>query len=519
MIIQCATKFDRHQFEKRPKACTAESHITFNDYSRMHVMSKRVHKYFRGAAPEWVINDHKFREVVVRYLEQRNYIAPQPHKSYEERLAAVDAAARKNYLPRYRALLDRLVNKSVSPVEVQNVDTKIVLEERGFAAIVVAVAYGYYRRGLNSVELANELGMKPPHVRILLYRLRAVAHQIESGESNGKRVVTFEVRDQVRELYKNGHSIQETAQRAGVSGATVRLLLKRDGLTPPRQRIKHETYKKAAERCVQCAQTARPSRVLCQERASKAAVHHRELRQRKAEVRDQIRELYNKGLTVSETAHQAGVAYCTARTLLKREGLLVRRQAKHETRKEFYDRLKAAGRCVQCAETARSRRILCQECASKAAVHHRERRQRKADAQQLFRGKPRGRHKPLPKEQVLAMYGAGQPTKQIAQEVGATHSGVWQFLRREGVLVRRQAKRETSKEFYDRMKAAGLCVQCGQTARQGRIHCQDCACKAVIRAQELREQKAAAKQLVTEAAQKLVEGARGGNDSNSLCPS
>jgi hypothetical protein len=52
---------------------------------------------------------------------------------------------------------------------------QISLVFRGLPAIMSAVVYCYYRLGWDSTTIAEEFGIKPPHVRIVLYRLNQLA--------------------------------------------------------------------------------------------------------------------------------------------------------------------------------------------------------------------------------------------------------------------------------------------------------------------------------------------------------
>ncbi len=157
--------------------------LSFSDYGRMHIAargrsSNTVH--CRTGVPEWALDDEQTREVITRYLEYRNYLAPALDKTYEERLARVNEASARQF-PAGMQLLKSRLDRRVSDVEIMNADTKLVLEQRGFPALVSAVVYMSYRLNYDSVEVCKETGVKPPHVRILLYRLNKVAKDIEQG--------------------------------------------------------------------------------------------------------------------------------------------------------------------------------------------------------------------------------------------------------------------------------------------------------------------------------------------------
>jgi hypothetical protein len=164
---------------------SAETGLSFQDIGRMHCVRRSQAVKRRKGTPIWALNDASLREVICRYLEHRYYLPSAPHKSFEERLAICKAEASKS-IPRYVELLDSLLDRqeSLRSVEIQNVDSKIVLERRGFPAIVCAVVYQSYRLGWSSTQVAAETGMKPPHVRILLYRLGRVWADMQSGRQD-----------------------------------------------------------------------------------------------------------------------------------------------------------------------------------------------------------------------------------------------------------------------------------------------------------------------------------------------
>lgn len=56
-------------------------------------------------------------------------------------------------------------------VEIEGLDTYLRYTRNGGAGVLAQVVYLYYRVGLDSVGVAEETGLKPPHVRQLLYRL------------------------------------------------------------------------------------------------------------------------------------------------------------------------------------------------------------------------------------------------------------------------------------------------------------------------------------------------------------
>lgn len=228
--------FDPHAFAgRRPHAVSAETGISFQDYGRMHVMRRARVQERRLPTPLWAIRDEWLRILLVTYLEERFYCKPPVGQTLTVRL---DLARRSAlyYAPRKRELLDQWLDdyhviaktrlgglsdeqvleaflglrevKGQLPIDVevarnymtskklrdleiqiQNIDTDLVLTEKGHAEVIVAVVYLYYRLGWDSVTVAEQLGLKSPHVRQVLARLHGTWRSSLSHLEGGKEPV------------------------------------------------------------------------------------------------------------------------------------------------------------------------------------------------------------------------------------------------------------------------------------------------------------------------------------------
>lgn len=152
----------------------------------MHVYRREKGRLRRGPSPEWAQNNEQTTELILKFLEARFYTKCEG--SNAERRQQVEKAA-ASCLPQMRqALADHVLRYNAAvksgatekeletiAIEIQNQDTQIVLTERGVPAILSAVVYCYYRLGWDSTAIAEEFGVKPPMVRIWLYRLNQLA--------------------------------------------------------------------------------------------------------------------------------------------------------------------------------------------------------------------------------------------------------------------------------------------------------------------------------------------------------
>lgn len=193
--------------------------IAFGDFTQMHVQRHERVQDRRLPTPKWAVRDEYLRELVVTYLEERFYVRQMEAEPLLERLRVARNAA-ELYAPRKRELLDDwledyhtlathgqlnlpddevidtftslkhiggqlpinaeiarayLTRKKLRDLEIQiqNIDTDLVLTDRGHAEMIVAIVYLYYRLGWDSVTVAEQLQLKPPHVRQVLARLHS----------------------------------------------------------------------------------------------------------------------------------------------------------------------------------------------------------------------------------------------------------------------------------------------------------------------------------------------------------
>jgi len=140
------------------------------------------------------MNDEQTRAVVLRLSEDRLAVRERTGTD-QERIARI-AAKSQAVLPEKKRLLENLVlqhhrltveraSKEIIDslaVQIQVMDTDILMLERGVVAVATAIAYRYYRQGANSVEIAEELGIKSPMTRVWLYRMNTVANRLGIGD-------------------------------------------------------------------------------------------------------------------------------------------------------------------------------------------------------------------------------------------------------------------------------------------------------------------------------------------------
>ena len=186
-MFESGLHFDLYQFAgRRNRPASKETSISFEDYGRMSTRTRHRNLDRRLPTPAWALSDVWLRKLLILFLETRAQMRP----SKDDLLTRRDIAERqiKKRLPQWNATVDTLQHEYVEArregaskealknmeVEIENLDTLIRVTQKGTLATLAAVVVLYYRMRKDSVEVAEELQLKPPHVRMLLYRLNEI---------------------------------------------------------------------------------------------------------------------------------------------------------------------------------------------------------------------------------------------------------------------------------------------------------------------------------------------------------
>lgn len=221
--------------------------IAYEDYSRMSTQRRKQSGERRLPTPDWAVNNGKLRQLLVAFMEERAGFRKAQKGSLHARLErAKDAIIAQR--PRRIETLDGLCVQYVNlkkygaypdatdeevldihyqifqrpalpypdengrlwarrdlehlrarqlEIEIEGLDTYLCYTANGGADKIAALVYLYYRVGLDSVGTGQQLDLKPPHVRQILYRLhetweqkfapkQAAENDIESKDETGK---------------------------------------------------------------------------------------------------------------------------------------------------------------------------------------------------------------------------------------------------------------------------------------------------------------------------------------------
>jgi hypothetical protein len=166
--------FDKYQFHKRSRAVTATNGISFQDYGGMHVVSRELNSNRARYIPAFANNDEQLRLVLCQSAWQ--YIKG-GGKCRTRRVP-------DNFV-RHPRLLEKLCDARIAVNARREVKTGrgtrqdwihrvhvIQMHEHGgYMHMQARVAYMSFRLGMQSIEIAPELGITPPHARQLVQRL------------------------------------------------------------------------------------------------------------------------------------------------------------------------------------------------------------------------------------------------------------------------------------------------------------------------------------------------------------
>lgn len=181
--------FDAHGEAISPGICGS-------DYVRMQTITKSTNPHWRVGTPEFARNSARLQEVIVAMVENRAYgcgrnNSARAHMLQERRKIHIRTRlerAQKQLLKQRKSLEKTLDKACAEYVEwtaagiprkdlesiIEGLDTQLRLLGN-YGAIVGATVYLSYFMNWNSVKVADELGIRPTHVRQLLHRARVAA--------------------------------------------------------------------------------------------------------------------------------------------------------------------------------------------------------------------------------------------------------------------------------------------------------------------------------------------------------
>lgn len=221
--------FDEYQWQRRSKAVSAASQISFSDFDRMHAFGIKGRRRQREFTPAFANNSEQLRKVLAvsafRYC--RGGRVPVPEGITLEELRGMADAKFEQWSSR------RLENMPAVEQEMVRRHVRSVEHAGGYLHLHAAVAYRSWKLGYTSGQVASELQMSAPGVRLVLYRLSLIAKELgyETAKT-GKWLGKWKVRQahitrlppgpELIRLYENRYwSAARLAKRFKVKKSTV----------------------------------------------------------------------------------------------------------------------------------------------------------------------------------------------------------------------------------------------------------------------------------------------------------
>lgn len=250
--------FDHWQFEdSRQRIASARTGLDWKDIGNIQVVHHKQSGERRLPTPVWALNDRLLRELLVAFLESRVGIHKPTGTLSERRKRAEEAVLRAR--PRMNATLDKLNLEYVQATrenasrerlneleqEIEGLDTYLRYTHDGGLATIASIVYLYHRLNLDSVGVADQLTLKPPHVRQLLWRLNGIWTEKFGGEAVPRRKIKrwgpFD-HQRAAELRLTGMPYTEIARQLNARPHAVKGVLDKMGIkAPPKpQRVKVE---------------------------------------------------------------------------------------------------------------------------------------------------------------------------------------------------------------------------------------------------------------------------------------
>ena len=168
--------------------------LDFSDYARCGTHSHKLASSRKLPAPEWVFQPAALRAVIVRQMEARaGFDGPKPGTDVERLRRAQDRIEKR--IPNLEEDLTRNCKRLVAlkadaqcdavavrklAVAIEGQDSFLLLArkpDRGAGALA-RIATLYFS-GLDSVAVADEVGMKPPAVRAQIWRMRQMWEKMQ----------------------------------------------------------------------------------------------------------------------------------------------------------------------------------------------------------------------------------------------------------------------------------------------------------------------------------------------------
>lgn len=163
-----APRFDEHQFQKRAKAITAETRISYADYDRMGVEKNKGRTRSARRIPIWALDNKK----IARLIRARLWLYVHHHVAEPPDCFTLEELERRADVQRCKMSAHVLQHK----LHLQ------ATSRFGYAGYTARLVWLAYRLNYTSVEISREMQITPCQARQQLHRICEVAREIFPAE-------------------------------------------------------------------------------------------------------------------------------------------------------------------------------------------------------------------------------------------------------------------------------------------------------------------------------------------------
>jgi hypothetical protein len=165
-------RFDNWQFEGRyqTRAVSVQTKLSFDDYTRAMQTQHRAQR--RGWVPPFALNNEQLQKVLLtRAWRYGHHGTPLPEDADWQQVNR-EATARA-LQPRHISSTCPLLQKAMYTAHIM-----AIARAGGYMQLQSSIAWKRWRLGEDSVQIAEELGISPGAVRIILQRLRDIGRML-----------------------------------------------------------------------------------------------------------------------------------------------------------------------------------------------------------------------------------------------------------------------------------------------------------------------------------------------------
>jgi hypothetical protein len=170
-------RFDLHQFAgRRAHAVSAATQLSFGDYGHMHTEHRKTQR-FGGYIPAFAKNDEQLRHVLS--LMTWHYCFGRSQDAYFHLFARNLPELERQANVKFQEWLTRRQDH-LSKEERRKYKRHLYVVDAagGWLRLRATIAYLSWRLGQHSTEVASQLFMSPPGVRMVLYRMTRCARKL-----------------------------------------------------------------------------------------------------------------------------------------------------------------------------------------------------------------------------------------------------------------------------------------------------------------------------------------------------